>query len=193
VKRRRSIVVAGRSGSGKTTAVSGVRGKEYENNVVVPVRFIMPGLRENDDSTENEILSRSKFYGGVRNGTINPHWSRPLMSGGYQMYGFEVVDPEDERLRVYSANNDFCRSPNVDVGRVLASSLVVLVVCKDTEVRTRLERRSSDIGEEERAFRLADRGLDVLVRGLDVELLDTTGKTVEDCQIAFRGIVNALS
>lgn len=194
-----SIVVVGGSGRGKTTAVKAVRGVEYSDTLIVPKRYVAPSLRlyNEDDKEENIFLSVEEFEARLELSEedehgISPYWRRPLSNAAHQLYGFEAIRATDSRLRVYSANNCFPRSPNEAAKKVLASALVVLMVCDSEEARSRLKERSSDISPEERNARVADVGEDVLDMGYDVTIIDTTAMSTEACQTAFRRLVRVV-
>lgn len=123
MKKYDSLIIVGSSGSGKTTLVNGLRTSKFASKIVIPARYITRPARQGDDTVENRHVSREAFTAGVHDGVISPHWSRTLDGSRVEQYGFDKVD--DNRLRVYSANNAFLRDRNLSVEAVLRSGLVV--------------------------------------------------------------------
>src|ERR1700722_3442378 len=109
MKRYESLVVVGSSGTGKTTAVNGLRIPQYADRLVIPHRYITRPQRAGDDLTENSHLSHRAFELNARAGIFSPHWQRILEDERVERYGFDTVAPKDTRLKVYSANNAFLR------------------------------------------------------------------------------------
>lgn len=183
-----SLVVVGSSGSGKTTLVNGLRTREYADRVAIPARFITRPVRQADDTVENRHVTHEVFQAGVNSGVILPHWSRTLDGGRLERYGFDRVD--DDRLKVYSANNAFLRDRNPSVEVVLRNCLVVHVIASEAERRNRLGERSPDIATAERQVRLADCGEDMTHTNL--EIIDTSRLTDSEGQLALRGLVEQI-
>lgn len=187
-----SIVVIGSSGSGKTTLVNGLRRREYQDKIIIPRRHITRPERKGDDLGENTHTNKEEFARKVGAGLIHPYWARPLGEGRVERYGFDAVGSDDERLRVYSANNAFMRDRNPSVMSVLEKSLVV-VAMSGLESRTRrLEVRSPDISETERIVRLGDDGMDVFNTDSGVEVVNTASLTPSEGQSAMRRIVDEI-
>ena len=191
MKHHRSLIVVGSSGSGKTTLVNGLRTPEFEDKVIIPHRYITRTQRLGDDLVENSHIDHATFQSQVAAGLIDPHWERLLDGGRIERYGFDTVD-EDERLRVYSANNAFLRDINPSVARTLRDGMVVVAMAAQEARDTRLGDRSPDMSDAERAIRLEDSGTDVLGASVAVEVIDTTNLSPEQGQIALRAIVNTL-
>ncbi len=190
MKRFESLVIVGSSGAGKTTLVNGLRTPEFADTVVIPRRYITRPERNGDDLGENSHVDKEWFEKCVLARLIKPYWERDLENGRKESYGFDVVDDEDPRLRVYSANNAFLRNPNPSAEKVLENGLVVVAMSGSASRSDRLSARSPDMGAEERAVRLEDEGTDMLSTGLTTETIDTSGLTPEEGQAAFRAIVD---
>lgn len=187
-----SLVVVGSSGTGKTSIVSGLRAPAYAQHLVIPHRYITRPQRVEDDLVENSHLSHGAFEFNVRAGMVSPHWQRILEDERVERYGFDKAVPTDTRLRVYSANNAFTRDRNETVQCVLASSLVIMLHA-DADVREqRLGLRSPDMGVAEKAVRLDDTGQDILELDIDLKRIDTSRLSLEEGQLALRGIVDGL-
>lgn len=189
MSRYESLVVVGSSGAGKTTLVNGLRIAEFNDDVVIPKRFITRPPRQGDDLNENEHVSKSDFASAVRGGAISPYWQRPLDNGRVEQYGFASVDSEDSRLRVYSANNAFLRDTNPSVEAVLKSSLVIVALTSSGIRDRRLGSRSPDMGQGERDVRLSDHGSDLLDLDLPVQVIDTTQLSPDAGQRLMQSIV----
>lgn len=187
----RSVVVVGSSGSGKTTAVDAVRDARYAHAVVVPKRFITRPARANDNLTENQHMTASEFGAGVRDGRIWPHWCRDLGGDRLEQYGFERVAQDDNRLRVYSANNAFVRSDDASVRTVLESAQVVAVMADAAVRQARMAQRSPDLKTSELTIRNGDAASDILARA-DVLVIDTSNQTPEKTQTAFVKLIEDL-
>lgn len=185
MKRYESLVVLGSSGSGKTTLVNGLRIPEYADRLAIPVRYITRPARQGDDTVENRHVSHEVFQAGVDEGTIMPNWSRTLDGGRVERYGFDKVN--DDRLRVYSANNAFLRDRNPSVEAVLHSGLVVHVMASEVARSNRLGERSPDMAPAERQVRLADSGQGMT--HVNLEVIDTSQLTDAEGQFALRSIV----
>lgn len=187
-----SIVIVGSSGSGKTTLVNGIRGCDYESRLVIPRRHITRPEREGDDLDENIHTNKEEFARKVGVGLIYPYWSRLLDEGRVEQYGFDAVELDDERLRVYSANNAFMRDRNPSAVSVLGKSLVVVAISNLESRAARLGVRSPDIAETERAVRLGDDGADVLEADLAINVVNTTSLAPSEGQLAMRRIVDEI-
>jgi ribose 1,5-bisphosphokinase PhnN len=185
MKKYESVVIVGSSGSGKTTLVNGLRVPHYADKLAIPARYITRPARQGDDMVENRHVSHEVFQTGVDDGTILPHWSRTLDGGRVERYGFDKVN--DDRLRVYSANNAFLRDPNPSIETVLRSGLVVHVMASEIERSNRLDERSPDMASAERQVRLADGGQDMAHTNL--EIIDTSQLTDVEGQLALQSIV----
>lgn len=174
-----SLIIVGPSGSGKTTLVNSLRKPEFEESVVIPKRYITRRQRIGDDLTENAPTTHDKFEAGVRSGMITPHWSRRLGSDKEERYGFRVLEDDEERLPVYSANDAFLASEEIDAKRIVSSGLVVVVFADKEQRATRLERRAMDISTIEMNVRLNNTPFDGLY-GHDhaLEIIDTTAKSI---------------
>lgn len=190
----RSIVVVGPSGSGKSTMINGVRGREFEDTLVIPRRVITLPVREDSNPIENENVHESVFRERVDAGAIDPWWTRRLGSEGLYYYGFEKVADQDTRTAVYLANNPLLVAENPTVRNLLARSTVVVVCATETERAGRIEERLPSITSSELTTRVADRteGLDVL-EAIALFTIDTTHQTVEDSRRQFLDIVIACS
>lgn len=192
MKNFESIVVVGSSGAGKTTLVNGLRGRDYESKLIIPRRHITRPEREGDDLGENIHTNKEEFARKVGAGIINPYWSRLLDEGRIEQYGFDAVGSDDERLRVYSANNAFMRDRNPSVMSVLEKSLVVVALSNLESRAARLEVRSPDIAETERVVRLGDDGEDVFATDLTIKVINTTSLAPSEGQWAMREIVDEI-
>lgn len=188
-----SVVVVGSSCSGKTTLVNGLRTEEYQDKLTIPQRYITRPIRHNDDLTENLPIGKENFKERANTGRINPHWERILDGGRRERYGFAAVAPEDERLRIYSANNAFLRDRSPSVTKVLDSGLVIFVMATTESRDTRLDERSPDMLKPERFLRLEDRGVDILhAADVEIEVIDTTHLSPTEGQLALQSIVDEL-
>jgi ribose 1,5-bisphosphokinase PhnN len=167
----RSLIVVGSSGTGKTTIVDGLRSGRFADHVVVPRRFVTRRRRVEEGDAENLHLNNARFEDLLRRGSVFPEWERTLEHGRRERYGFEAVRPDEERLRVYSANNAFLRDRNPTVERVLAESIVVVVRADPERRRERMSAKQ--MSHAEREARLADDGAD-LARVAGVRVIDTT-------------------
>ena len=192
-----SLIVAGSSGTGKTTAVSGLRTVEFAEKLVIPLRFMTRPWRTNDDEQESRHIDEDNYQSAVAWGVINPYWRRAYDIGHIVHYGFRSLAPEEERLRVYSANNAFLREDrrrNPSISPVLASGLVVILEADTQKRDERLLERSPDMPASERHARIADAGNDLLslAGAKDVEYIDTTNFSDVDCQQALQEIVRKI-
>ena len=123
-----SIVVVGASFTGKSTLVDSVNVPTYQDKIVVPRRYVTRPLRPYDSEHENTQVSEDEFNGMVANGTIGLHWQRVLDygPGNRHLYGFEASDEDDERLKIYSANNSILAVKNASTENVLGTALVIM-------------------------------------------------------------------
>lgn len=187
-----AVVVVGSSGAGKSTLVDGLRDPAYEDGIVIPNRYITRPYRLNDNDNENTHISVGAFNEGIAQGTIVPYWMRPmsLQKGGRQEgYGFNVTADNDDRLRVYSANNAFLRHPNQSTKTVLEKAIVVVAAASLLTRSRRLAERSPDMSHEERSLRLWDDGRDILRAHEHTQVIDTTNLTPEEGQLALQAII----
>jgi ribose 1,5-bisphosphokinase PhnN len=185
-----SLVVVGSSGAGKSTLVNGVRATAYGAHVVTPTRFVTRHERREEDGRENSHLDRSRFHLLQRAGRISPCWERTLEHGRRIHYGFESIDANDRRLRVYSANNAFLRNGTPSVLQVLHTAVVVLVTAHADGRLARLAQK--EMSAAERDVRLADAGHDLLDHAATTHVIDTTDLTPAEGQSALCAIVDEL-
>jgi len=187
-----SVVIVGSSATGKSTLVDSLRKPEYDDRVVIPNRYITRPPRLNDNTSENTHISHAQFQDGVERGVIVPYWMRPMGESRRERYGFNIVADNDDRLRIYSANNAFLRHPNDSTRSVLETGLVVVVAAQTAVRDRRLNERSPDMGEAERALRLDDDGADIPDTHDRVEIINTTGMTPIQGQVAFEGLIGQI-
>jgi hypothetical protein len=138
---------------------------------------------------ENAHVGTIQFAEGVQQGIITPHWARPMEEGRWERYGFDIIDDDDDRLPVYSANNAFLRHPNQSTKKILENGLVVLVTAGTAARARRLRQRSPDLQNGELDVRLRDTGNDLPKLHDPTEIIRTTKMTLEEGQLAFRSIV----
>lgn len=189
MKNVESIVIVGSSGTGKSTLVDGLRHPEYEDKVVMPNRYTTRPERMNDNMSENSHISQAGFKEGVKRGVIVPYWMRPMEGDRQERYGFNQIAEDDDRLRVYSANNAFLRHPNDSTRKVLETGLVVVVAASLLERTRRLTQRSPDMDDAERAARLSDDGTDMLNAHSRVEVIHTTSMSAQRGQLALQALI----
>jgi ribose 1,5-bisphosphokinase PhnN len=155
----RKILVAGSSGSGKSSSVDSLRGRP---DVIIPMRFVDRGEREKDNKLENTHVSRDVFRLMVKQGEIVHAWERNLgPERGIVHYGFAPIEDHDGLVAVYSGNNALLRSR---IGRRLMSNgAIPAVVAAPRWMRAqRLARRSPDLLASEIETRLGDEPDDLL-------------------------------
>lgn len=183
------LIVVGPSAAGKTTIVDGLRNPGFEDQLVVPKRFITRGERLGDSKTENEHISDEEFEEKVSNGLLFPHWQRDLGLGKIARYGFEN-DGSDTRFKIYSANNALLRNMTPAVLDFVQSGLVVFVEAGDWMRRERLQARSPDLTSDEISARLMDDGNDIAHYAS--EFIDTTTFSTAEGQAALIGIADSV-
>lgn len=185
--RSESIVVVGSSGAGKTSLVRGLQGSEYEGEVVTPLRYVTRDSRADDHDSENRHLNRGRFFTGVLTNFIDPVWYREMDGGRIEYYGFRACEPDETRLRIYSANNAFLRNPNPSVRNVLATAMVVMLEAERDIREARLLERSPDMSASELSNRLEDTTADLSY--LEGYFINTSGLSIAESQETFRHIV----
>lgn len=114
-------------------------------------------------------------------------------AGRQEQYGFDVVESGDKRLRVYSANNAFLRDINPSVVEVLDSGLVIVAMATAESRDIRLDERSPNMSDAERVVRLSDAGADILMSGVEIEIVETTNLSAVEGQLVLQSIINKLS
>jgi ribose 1,5-bisphosphokinase PhnN len=195
LRQSKSLIVVGSSGAGKTSLVQSVRTPEFEELVSVPLRLTTRERRNDDVVAENWHLSQEEFDERVANGTIWPHWLKPLGDTRSEQYGFDLTplasrwNYERPELTVFSGNNALLRDPHASKFSLLNRSLIVVVTASPEVREARLAARSPDMPAEERAVRLQDDGSDLLSLPFRTLNIDTSDLTTEQGQDAFQSIV----
>ena len=185
-----SIVVVGSFATGKNTLVDGVRSKEYQDEVVVPNLYTAQSVRFDADQDESEYIDHEAFRDGVERGVITPHWSLPKKNEQWERYGFNMVAEDDDRLRVYSANNAFLRNPTASTKEVLKNSLVILVTARSSVRGMRMRKASPGMRSSELDAHMRDSGTDLVKLHEPMKIICTSDMVPEEGQLALRGIVD---
>jgi len=183
-----SIVVTGGSGTGKTTLVNGLRLPKYENNVVIPHRFMTRSERLDDNPEHTTRVGKDEFTRRIASGQLYPHWSRIFGQDRVEHYGFETLEEGDERLPVYAVTNPFLHPAFKDI---LNTSLIISLRAFPTTRTDRIFDRESDptlLPLSELSARLLDS------EGPESQkahiTLDTSTLPPEEGQAALRDIVD---
>ncbi|MCA9330914.1 hypothetical protein KC957_02610 [Candidatus Saccharibacteria bacterium] len=189
---RKSIVVVGPCGSGKSTLVDHLRTPDMDPHIVIPKRVITLPVRGDSDPVENRNVSNRTFSQEVAAGGIKPWWSRRFGEGEDDMYyyGFEKPPKSDSRTRLYLGNNALLASDRKQVRKLMDRSLVVVVRAQPEVRAERIDYRLPDMAADERAKRIAD-GLERLVAfsPLATVEIDTTQQSVTESAWRLRQIV----
>lgn len=187
----RSIVVLGPSGSGKSTLVNAARDPEFADRLTIPRRVITLPVREDSDQVENRNVGHEEFVRGLAAGSIGAWWTRQLGGQLMHFYGFEAVDPDEERTVLYPANNAMMRSGlQYGVNELMERSDIVLVTADRAERERRLLERAPSMPADERAARLDDdTHLPFLSGTNDIRLIDTGAMSFAESRQRFLDFV----
>jgi ribose 1,5-bisphosphokinase PhnN len=158
------IVIVGSSATGKSTVVDQIReavssrASALADKIEVPKRVITRVQRENDNFRENTFApSEDAFEQYVQDGL---QWRRFMEGERVERYGFEPAS--EGKIPVYSGNNAIVNdSDNVQPADALRDALIVAVYAPDEVREERLEVRSPDLSQEERAHRQGDRAVNM--------------------------------
>jgi len=152
-----AIAVIGSSASGKTTLLKDVRSQfSSSEDISLSKRFITRPVRKGDDLIENQHVSLHEFEEKVISGEIEVSWKRKMEGERVEFYGFEK-DRKD-KIRIYSANNDFVRG----VDEISKTILILGVYAPDELRKERLLSRSPDLTPEELGYRLGDSSQNII-------------------------------
>ncbi len=176
----RAVVFFGSSASGKTSLVNSIREMEKDIPIQIPRRLITRSHRMNDDLNENAHVTKEEFEQlATGNSTLDPdsynswkralhasegiiNWEREMEGGRKEKYGFEKsLYYLDERIKILSGNNDLAR--HKDEIPYPDEQVLWIGVYAPKETRAqRIEKRSPDMLEQEKVYRLGDEGKDVI-------------------------------
>jgi ribose 1,5-bisphosphokinase PhnN len=183
------VVVVGASCTGKTTLVDAVRHAQLPG-VFVATRYVTRPRRANDSCKENIHLDSDAFAARQAAGEIAWAWSRPMHGSRVIRYGFDRA-PQGS-LPLYSANNALYRhSDTIQPAGVIDNALWVGLHAPAELRRLRMAKRSSDLSESEREFRLADVGDDM--RGRVHLVLNNHGEKSDSLKPQMCALMAALA
>jgi hypothetical protein len=152
-----SLVLVGPPRAGKDTLASGVDGPEFApwaDQVIRPQRWATRPPRSHDRESEWTHKSHEEFKQAMADGTISPWWTRSLdLYEEPEYYGFEAVDPEDQRLRIYSANWPILEKPDKPRIALLARAAIIEVRAHVPTLFQRLDEIGREMDPREREAR----------------------------------------
>lgn len=149
-----SLVLVGPPRGGKDTLIGNIA-EEFRDEVIVPERWsTRPYHNSPGRIPEWTHKNYADFKEGIANGMISPSWNRALDIGENPVdYGFLSVEPDDDRLRVYSANYPFLQRPDAARSLIIARSMIITVTADPRILHERLEDIGSEMSPQEKNAR----------------------------------------
>lgn len=182
-----SLIVVGSTCSGKTGLVRALR-DFYGDRLIIPLRYITRPQRQNDDLVENRPVPNEVFQDLLDKKLIDVWWKRSMEGDRVELYGFATAENPKNKLRIYSANNDFLRDEQAHLENI--GNYKVLAIKADHKIRAeRLHKRSPDLRMEEVEYRLGDDGIDVIEKADFV--IDNSYISIEEACRQSREIIDS--
>lgn len=174
----RIVAFIGSSASGKTHTINSLREFANSNGIQIPPRYITRPTRLNEDTAENQNISKEEFneltpifhtfdpdaYGSWKRAQYESenliNWTRKMEGDREEQYGFEKQPYYlKDSLQILSANNDLARQGVLSDRK----DAIVIGVYTPDEIRAeRIKLRSPDLSPDEINYRLGDSSENIL-------------------------------
>jgi ribose 1,5-bisphosphokinase PhnN len=186
-----SLVLVGPPRGGKDTLLGNVA-EEFKDEVIVPERWSTRPYHNSPGKMPSWTHQNpADFEEGIATKMISPWWTRAFADIGESpvYYGFLSVNPNDDRLRIYSANYPLLERPDADRRLVLARAMVVVATAHPTILHQRLDEIASEMSPQEKQARSRkiDQNAPQVYR--PAEVIDTGHMEPHEGRELFRNLV----